>query len=545
MKTQRSPFSRFRAVSVALLCLPAVPGVSAGAAPTAPPPAPIVPKYLAFSDEVAGRRLLFVARDSYRNAPAVRVTGRWTLTGPDGTTSGTETIAARLGEKKFAMTTETDGGAKTVRRAVANGAEAGNLLVTRYQDAAPNPTRQFFRVALDEVTPLSRALALAQFAPATKAGELLLAPTWRLENAATVYVSRLESGGGAVRVIQTDLPDGGRGQATLLTRRYTLDTKTNRLRRYEEWRTARSQPRPNVARRPANNGTRATYRREDYAETTGATSASAFSQSLPAGYAEQTPPKVNLGRPQAGPENADQKALVLMRRWATTQERFLTLNAVADVQTASVTRTETSRPLRDGQNRNGSLLATLWLRRPGRARVVVNRIDPATGQPSQKADALAVASGTQVLLNDYANGRSRTLEQRDPADAPLDRLRRIGLPINDNGLAWIIGGPPQPDQFSSILLDGSGAAPVLVLTRTGTEDYRQNRDAQTKTVWRVTLGPDNLPREILSRRETSVSGMFERDQPPIVTTALRLRRISVDSEPLPDTFILPQEITRR
>jgi hypothetical protein len=233
----------------------------------------------------------------------------------------------------------------------------------------------------------------------------------------------------------------------------------------------------------------------------------------------------------------------LIRKWQTAHERFLTLNAAVDIRTDVQQRTEISRPLRNDRGRYAALY-TFWRMRPGQARIVVNEIDPATQQPKTKADSVVVADGQRIRINDYDSGRSNTDMQRDPAVVPFDRLRRVLWQVWDSGIVWVFDGPPSAEQFNDIKLDTSSGTPALLFSRTYDTNNR-GRKAETRATWRVTLGPDNLPREILSRQVTNVSGAFERDQPPTSTTAVRVRSISVDAEPLPETFVLPQEIARR
>ncbi len=555
MKTRLLPFRRLSVLPAMLFCVSGAvmtaaltadtSAVFAAPAATIVPTAPVPPKYIAFSDKVAGRRLLFGARDAYRNAPSLRFSAKWTLVNPDGkTSSGTETVLAQFGQGKLALTSEMDAAPKTIRRAIANGTSSGGLLlVTDFKATAPNPTRKFFRYPLDETTPLTRSMQMAGFSPATEAGNLLLSPNWRLQNEALVYVSRPDSSTGSTAVVQTDLPIPGDRSQTKVTRRYLVDSKTNRLRRYEEWRTIQGKPRPATKRQPADNGVRTTYRRDEYTEAAAPVTAAAFSQALPPGYTEQTPAALKLP-PVPREFSADPKALALMRQWQSAHERYLTLNAVAEIRTDVQQRTEISRPMRNDRGRYAAL-CTLWRMRPGQARIIVNDIDPATQQPKKTADYVAVADGQQVRINDYVDGRSSTDRQRDPAAVPFDRMRRVLRQAWESGMEWIADGPPTAEAFTEITLDSSSAAPALLFSRTYDNGDNRGRKAETRVSWRVTLGQDNLPREILSQRITNIAGAFERDQPPTFTTSLRVRSTAVDAEPRPETFILPQEIVRR
>jgi hypothetical protein len=452
----------------------------------------------------------------------------------------------RSSARTLAVTSETDDAPKTVRRAVADGSPAGGtLLVTQFQDAKPTPTRQFSRYPLDELTPLTRSLQLARFAPATKAGDLLLTPDWRLANAALVYVSRPDSSSGSTAVVQTDLPAGRDRDQTKVTHRYLIDNKTGRLRRYEEWRTSKAPARPAARNRPADSGLRLTYRREEYTESAAPLAAGAFSQALPAGYTEQTAAAATLP-PLPRQPTGDPKALALLRKWETAGERYLTLNAVADVRTSVEQRAENGRPNRGGRGRQGmDMLCTIWRQRPGQARIVVNALDPKTQQPKVKADYVAVADGKNVRINDYLDNDSNTDAQRDPAVVPLNRMRQVVRQAWDSGIGWVFDGPPAADAFTEIALDTTAAAPTLVFSRVDSNTNGRGQKMESRVLWRVTLGPDNLPRQIVSRRDTNIVGAYERDQPPSFTTTIRLQRIALDAEPLPDTFILPQEIARR
>jgi hypothetical protein len=233
-----------------------------------------------------------------------------------------------------------------------------------------------------------------------------------------------------------------------------------------------------------------------------------------------------------------------MRKWQTAQERFLTLNVVADIRTDAQQRTGISSPNRFGRG-GYAALCTLWRMRPGQARIVVNDIDPKTQQPNTKADYVAVADGRQVRINDYVNERSNTDPQRDPAIVPFNRMRQIFRQAWDSGIQWVMDGPPSADEFSQVSLDTTSGAPALIFSRVDKGTSGRGQKAETRVLWRVTLGPDNLPQEIVSRRDTNIIGAYERDQPPTFTTTVRVRRTSVDAEPLPETFILPQEIVRR
>lgn len=304
------------------------------------------------------------------------------------------------------------------------------------------------------------------------------------------------------------------------------------------------QPRPATKKRPADDGLRVTYRREEYTEATAPVTAAAFSQALPAGYTEETPPAVALP-PVPRELSTDPKALVLIRKWQTAQERFLTLNVVAEIRSDVQQRAENARPNRFGRGRGGPVLCTIWRMRPGQARIVVNAIDPKTQLPNTKADYVAVADGQRVRINDYDNGRTNTDIQRDPAVVPFNRMRQVVRQAWDSGIEWVLDGPPSAEEFGEITLDSSSAAPALIFSRTYNDTTNRGQKSETRVSWRITLGPDNLPREILSRRDTNVSGAFERDQPPTFTTTVRVQRVSVDTEPLPETFTLPQEITRR
>ena len=71
------PRFKTAAVAAGLLgaALAVTPGPAALAAQTKPaafPAPPAVPTRIPFSDEVAGRRLLYAARDAYRAAPSLR-----------------------------------------------------------------------------------------------------------------------------------------------------------------------------------------------------------------------------------------------------------------------------------------------------------------------------------------------------------------------------------------------------------------------------------------------------------------------------------------
>lgn len=500
-----------------------------------PPPAPVAPRTVPFADQVDGRHLLFATYDAYRGVGPVAYQAEWMNERADGTgrIAGTETVRSRSGAGQFAATVETEAPRHRIRRAVITG---GTLLATDYEpDARPAATRQFFRSPLDEGEPLWRSILRAQIALRTKASEMLLTPDWTPPYGALIFLSRTESSAtpDAATVVEIDPLTGSEKAPIEVTRRYTIRPATHHLLRYEEWFTPRNAP---PAAKGKKTGIQGTYRREDYSAAPGANvlPAGAFSQALPTGYQEQAVPQVSLPEPPPAPKRADPKALSLLHRWREEEARLLSLGVDAQVAMQAPPRTADSDPMQ-AQRQNVSGEYSLWLQRPGLLRL---RADIHGASPRRRAvNVLAVADGAQMRLVDNTTGEMRTaaLSSKPNTRFP-QRLREAGIPLQDMVLDWLLDTPPGPGQFDQVTLDPADANTIL-LVRAFHGGQRQTVDATI--TWRITFGDDGMPRLLVSRRDTNISGLFERDQPPVVTTTTRLTRVSVDTEPPTDAFILP------
>jgi hypothetical protein len=551
-------------VTAALCATVAVPMVAIAAPPAAAPtavipPAPVLPRNLSFNDELVGRRTLLSARDTYRNAPSTSYAAKWTLTtgNAPGTKptvySGTETVYIASPERKLSLTAETTlPSQKTVRRAIANGQE---MLVTRFEQSGANvaeATREFIRVPLDEGVSLTRALYQAQFTPAARASQMMLDPNWTIRSDALWREARRSVNGVSVDVInEQDKPAGNQNRSTIRARRYWVQADTHRLLRYEEWTTVQGQARPARRNTPADNGLRVTYRREDYTSLKPAT-ATTWSQALPNNYKEQPLPEVRL--PELEPptnEKQDPRALALLKKWRSAQERFLSYSANIDLSLRSVQRTAQSRPLPDSWNGSSSRYI-VTLRRPGQTRIEALALEKG-GVPNVPESMIAVSDGKQVRVIDQNRGRNRTMEMDNPA-ALWGYLNRAGMGDPWGALSVLFNQPPAPDNYGQVRYEGTSTSadgePVEVITllRQDVNERRGRRQVgpvETTFETRIALGMDGLPREMTIKRKNAISGAFERDQPPITTMTALYRNIRVDGEPASTAFVLPRVAERR
>jgi outer membrane lipoprotein-sorting protein len=507
------------------------PAQTAGAIPK-PPPAPASPL---FADELAGRRLLWAARDAYQAAPTLRFSAQWSIKTDLGAkteaATGTETIAAEPAARRLALTTESlTGGDRQIRRAVANGS---SLLATRFR-ARPGgkaPAREFVRVLLTPENTLPGALRQVQVAPATHAGALLLDPEWTVRGVTWRGKGQAVNGVQAHEVWATEAArqreyEGDIRAQVATRRRYLLDPETHFLLRYEEWTTA--EPLNGAARKAKSGYPRATYRREDYGGARAAQAplpAALFGQALPPGYTETALPSVSLPSPR-GPQVADREAQRLLTRWARARERLLSYFAQIEVTERRGDEAGEARQRAAGAPRQG-VIYTAWVHNPGRVRLTLET----TGLPEQRRRSLlAVADGRQATVYDRVKNEVR----RSPLEDPSDLDRGVGFDDEGDALEWLF--EPPIDEYDQVVyrgrrsLDGE-AVEVLELTEdeTDREDRRQGREEKVATT--VALGADGLPRQIERRRERSANESASREAVVDRGTTVRYRQVRVDEEP--------------
>ncbi len=529
---------RFVPVALPLLAGLALPA-RAQTAHALPQPPPATGN-LSFADELAGRRLLWAARDAYRNAPALRFEAKWVVKADPGTktetTTGTETVAAEPAARRLALTTESlSGGDRQVRRAVANGSA---LLATRFH-ARPGgkaPVREFVRLPVTAEDTLPGVLRQVQVAPSTRAGVLLLDPEWTVRGVTRRGKQQTLGGAPADEVWETEAarPRGsGDGARATTTRHYLLDAKTHLLLRYEEWVSA--EPQGAAARRPGGARPRVTYRREDYQGARAASAplpAALFGQSLPRGYRETALPSVSL--PDAdGLRAADREARQLLTRWTRAQERLLTYSAQIEVTTRR--ENETAPPRQDAAGAGApAVLYTAWLHRPGRARLTRET----TGGGRQDRPLLAVLDGRQMFVHDRGRGQTRTAPLPDPSDV-TERLDRTGFDDEGDALRWLFA-PPIGDYVRAVYRGrqsvGGEAVDLLELVQNDVERRRGRQTQEEKTTVTVALGADGLPRQIERRRERTETGFLTRDTDVDRIVTVRYRQVRVDEEPPRGSF---------
>lgn len=535
--------------SFAMLALPVA---AQQAAPAAVPPTPTLPAPLAFAEELAGRRLLFAARDAYRNAATSAFLVRWSVTNTSGTPrarvtklGGTEAVFGKPAERKLSLAYEAiqEGGTRTVRRAVASGQE---MLVTRFEQktsAKDNPTREFFRIPLDEGVTLTRALQQAQFAPSSRAGQFLL-DTDVLGYGRTIWRTGRQSVDGKPAEAVCEIEAAGSRRETTTTartRRYLIDPSTHLLRRYEEWTVIQS-----PQRRAGSTAPRVAYRREDYTATR--PTSAVWSQTLPPGYRETALPDVRLpALPPPPGEQIAPKAIALVQRWRNAQERFLTYSAEVQVEFRAQARTPDARPLPEPWLGSSSLYR-VNIRRPARTRVEITAVQKG-GAPGVPASLVAVSDGSQVRVNDTQRRTSRTVDIANTASL-WPSLTRAGMEDPWQSLVFLYNAPPAATSYESATYDGPAVTAdgepveVVTLTRSTSNTDRRGRLTETKFMTRVALGRDGLPREITQVRTSDVSGGLLRDQSPIITVTNRYRNVRVDTDPVA-AFVLPAELARQ
>lgn len=548
----------------------AAPAAAAAAAPATVPDAPKFPAAVPFDDELAGRRLLYDARDTFRRASAVRFAADFRSLTDDNAQAyrGVESVSAELGKQRLAVTTEFAGRAPgkpiAVRRAVAANA---SLLATKFQDNGSKPAREFVRLPLAPGDPLPHALAQVQFAPVTKAAGLLLDPRWTVRGT-TYRVS------GTSDVLEQEARGEGRDERQIV-RRYRIDPKTRLLTRFEEWTTARltaderrrlqqqeqqrrqqarqrRQPLPPAREIPVS---RVTYRREDYRNASagaGPLPGSLFAQTLPAGYVETALPSVNLPLPDTGPDQADPRAMALMDRWQQAHDRLLSYYAEVDLSLKVEPKTADARPMPE-RFQGQQMRYTAWLRKPDKARLTMTNPSPLPGRGP--INMVGVSDGTSVAVQGGGRG-DRTRAIRIGETHFGQRLTQAGWRDQGQAFDWLLFGPrvllgnaERIAYLGEQMVDGV-SVDVVEMTSTYTDrdtDGRRRRGSSTgvtETTNTVTVylsRADGLPRRIERSRGTEVEGMFDRDEPPNTLLSARYRITRVDVEPPADVFALPQE----
>ena len=527
-------------------------------APATPPVPPVpAPPQTPFSDEVAGRKLLFAARDFYHGAKPLDFSVKGTITNTNGpqrppavASTVSESVLFDGSAKRFAFSTSTvSGNRRTVRKALSDGE---NLIVTRFEEQtganAAKPVREVVRFSAGDAS-MPRIFAAAQYAPFSQAGLFAAGREPVSPQSRIAWLQGTQKIGNAPAdvVCETDFEQGKNEEVTR-ARRYFLD-KAHRILRFEEWTTRQNAPKPARKNTPADNGVRVQYRRETYTYASGeaAKKSAAYALGLPDNYEEKPTPE--LPPPAAPPSQADPKAVALLSKWQESWERFLSYSAQAEVSVQTDARTEISRPVQNRQN-NAVRYGQVIFRRPdARARIVQ---EPSDNQERRGPRTLTIVSdGKQVrgVSEGGRRGGSRTV--------PLDNARQLWQRINQTGyadrtgnlggLSYVFLVPVSASDADTITyngqasLDGGEIVNVVTLTKnTINTDKRSGEQTETVTTWRIGLDTtDNLPRLIETRRISTISGRFERDQPPITTITTRLRRVLVDKDPPPQAFVLP------
>nr|CAA9224349.1 hypothetical protein AVDCRST_MAG63-668 [uncultured Armatimonadetes bacterium] len=531
-------------LGVALGCTPGPAAIAAQTKPAAFPAPPTVPTRIPFSDEVAGRRLLYAARDAYRAAPGLRFSAELATLTDDGKQvtrkAATEVIAAEPGARRLSLThTETTGtGDKRLRRFVSNGSD---LVATEFLSGPgrKEPERTFVRTPLSREDTLTAALEMVRREPESLAGVWLLKNDPPVQGVAWRGKQLAVNGIAADEVWETgdrdpERRDDNARERRVRTRRYLLDARTRRLLRFEEWQTA--EPLSAAAARNARNRSpRRTYRRENYTNARAAVPmpATLWAQSVPSTYREVALPGGSLPE-TGGPKSVDPEAWRLLAKWATAQERLLSYYARIELSTRQEQAHPEARPPRGRDD--GSILYTVWLRKPDRVRVTVDT----TGPPERRSRSLvAVADGREVTVHDRQRGRVRKVSQRDGGGELSNRLDRAGFDDDADAVAWLLD--ELPDAYEAARTQGRQSldgepVDVLELVQTSSRE-NDGRVVQSTTTRTIALAADGLPRQIEQRQARSISGLFERDQPADQITTARYRQVRVDQEPPGGTFV--------
>jgi len=543
------------------------------------PPVPTIPASLTFEQELAGRRALFTARDACRTAPTLRFAATWKIATQNGGAdkkiavyNGTETLAHDARGRRLNLSTETvANGGKTVRRAISNG---DTLLVTRFEqkNAKAAPTREAFRLPFGPDDALVTTLYQAQVTPITRAAGWAFDSAWTVKGR-TWRDAKPVTGGGTVAahaVYEAETPTGdvesGRGR-TARTRRYIVADKTGLPLVFEEWTVIRAAPRPN----DNGNGSRVTYRREDYrnVQTGARLPAALWAQAVPAGYAEKALPNVPLPGEAGGPQDGDAQALALLARWSRAHERMLSYTADVTLTVQQTTKTPDA-PTLPVEWRDQSIAYTVWLKRPGNARLTLNAVNAAAArtaaamgqrqngngggrrnnQNRYNQSLLAVADGATAFGLDRTARQGRSVVLDNP-DNLGQRLMQAGWNDWAGTLNWLLASPRAVYQNADRVtyagktdVDGEPVEAVRIESTTDGNGNRRRRGrdagggAQITTTITVYLGADGLPRATETFRSTNIEGMYDRDEPPNLSLIARYRDARADVPPPSSAFTL-------
>lgn len=473
------------------------------------PDAPKLPSRLSFTEELAGRRALYALRDKALQPEGFSYQCRWKQARLDtrgrvSSIEGTETLYAAA-KNKLAITYEYgEAGRRLVRRALSDGE---SFLAVRFDERGKQTTREYSRFSLDEAGGLDRALVYARLEGLgqTRAVPLAVAPTFPL-------LTRVWKGSDGA-ILEVDSLPARAGRPVRISR-YTLDSATKNLKRFEQWETREG---------------RTTYRSEDYGAAPKA--ADPFSQALPDTYQEK--PIALPRRPVEPPipDDADPKALALFAQWTRAHERYYTLHATAQVVTELQKRAPDSPDPRRGGYGGGAYNGTydLWLWRPGRV------LGEATSQGALPVPQTWKSDGVTLTMKEQqGTPRTQPLREGEVIERALFQIaRRNSL----DPLQWFLLGPPRLSDFQKIVARGPVVLPggerteLVELSRTDESRQRNDRAVTTETLCRVWLGSDGIPRGFETIRKTSIASSFERDQPPTSTTTVRLSKVFVDREP--------------
>ena len=474
-------------------------------APVAPPEAPKLPARLSFSDELAGRRAYWAARDATHNAPYSFQCALTVLQTNRGKTSPAQTATETLyatPDKKLAMSYEFGvPGRKLVRRALSDGE---SLLAVRFDERGKQTTREFSRVYFTAALRLDRALTYARLDPlGTSLGAQLA-----LEAPRAMQTRLWKDLDGSILEADTLTPRAGR---PLRIRRYRF-TASHTLSAAEEWETREG---------------RVTYRKEEYRPAPKV--AAPFDQALPDSYTEQALKIPESTRELPQPASIDPKAAALLAKWEDAHERFYTFHALATVTTEQQKRTEISRDPRARGGRSGyNGTYDLWLQRPVGALVVIK------GEEGFPVNQKLKADSSQIIVED-SEGKKRSAPVREGVRLELT-LRQNALRSGLEPLQGLLEGSPRLAGYDEVralapttLPDGTPVEGIeLAKTTRSTDTGRQYTVETSDRIW---LGRDGLPRRFESTRKTTQEGLFERDQAPLTIVTVQLTGLSTEREP--------------
>lgn len=371
---------------------------------------------------------------------------------------------------------------------------------------------------------------------------------WREASTQTINGTRAEL------VDEVDPPEGQGNNVRLRARRYAFDAATRRLLRFEMWQVTKNPDRARPARgkRPADDGVRMTYRREDYTNITLSTAplpAATYALTVPANYVEKAPPGGDTATmaPPPSPDLFDPKAMALLDRWRRSQERFLTLKTEIDASYAQTERTDTSRPV-PPQWRDTRLHYVVTVEKPSKARIVTKTVAGGgfRGRFGRADNQTAVSNGENVRT--VTDGNVRTVPYGRREDSLWNGLSRAGLNDWLDAISPIFEAPPDvANRYNKVSYDGPAVLPggepveVVTLTRDISTTARRGRGADTSITVQISFGRDGMPRKIEQHRVTEVPGLYVGDQPPKLTIVIEFKNLALDTEPTSTAFILPTE----